>query len=299
MGTTQTLPLPILPVDAVIELEGLDNCDDQLHLRSPLTANVLVNRIRSKKVLLENASSSRARTRKRPPRSTGQAKSRSSAAASPSSPLPEGDTRRADGDPRYEGIDPSLVPAIECLADVVERTHLCYSAEILPNLQATGVSGGAALSSPTATRCVGSQALGQDLRRRHLQLGDPHRHPVSLSLERRVLNQRIWALGRSRSRSRNCYARRSTSWRALDVGPSRGEDCGAICSELSKYNVRRRTATTTTTAPPATALTTSATLAATGSDLASPLSATATLLGLGGLGVLGAQRRRRHREAAL
>ena len=149
MGTTQTLPLPILPVDAVIELEGLDNCDDQLHLRSPLTANVLVNRIRSKKVLLENASSSRARTRKRPPRSTGQAKSRSSAAASPSSPLPEGDTRRADGDPRYEGIDPSLVPAIECLADVVERTHLCYSAEILPNLQATGVSGGAALSSPT------------------------------------------------------------------------------------------------------------------------------------------------------
>lgn len=65
--------------------------------------------------------------------------------ATPPPPLPEGDPRRADGDPRYDGIDPSLLPATECLADVVERTLPYYTAEILPDLQATGASGGAVL----------------------------------------------------------------------------------------------------------------------------------------------------------
>ena len=56
---------------------------------------------------------------------------------------------------------------------------------------------------------------------------------------------------------------------------------------------------TTSTTVPAVTTVSLTTLAATGSDLAWPLSIAATLLGLGGLGVLGAQRRRRHREAAL
>ena len=63
----------------------------------------------------------------------------------PPPPLPEGDSRRADGDPRYFDIDPALLPASECLADVVARTLPYFTAEIVPDLIKTGARGGAVL----------------------------------------------------------------------------------------------------------------------------------------------------------
>jgi 2,3-bisphosphoglycerate-dependent phosphoglycerate mutase len=63
----------------------------------------------------------------------------------PPPPLPADDPRRADGDPRYEGIDPELLPASECLADVVTRTLPYYTDVIIPDLLETASIGGAVL----------------------------------------------------------------------------------------------------------------------------------------------------------
>jgi 2,3-bisphosphoglycerate-dependent phosphoglycerate mutase len=65
--------------------------------------------------------------------------------ASPPPPLPEGDPRRADGDPRYRGIDQALLPASECLADVVARTLPYYRDAIVPDLAEQASLGGAVL----------------------------------------------------------------------------------------------------------------------------------------------------------
>jgi len=63
----------------------------------------------------------------------------------PPPPLPEGDPRRADGDARYQNIDPAFLPESECLKDVVERTLPYYSEVIVPDLAASANSGGAVL----------------------------------------------------------------------------------------------------------------------------------------------------------
>lgn len=63
----------------------------------------------------------------------------------PPPPLPEGDPRRANGDTRYRDIDPSLLPASECLADVVARTLPYYDDVIIPDLMSAARSGGAVL----------------------------------------------------------------------------------------------------------------------------------------------------------
>ena len=63
----------------------------------------------------------------------------------PPPPLGEGDSRRANGDTRYRDIDPALLPASECLADVVARTLPYYNDVIIPDLGHTARSGGAVL----------------------------------------------------------------------------------------------------------------------------------------------------------
>ena len=65
--------------------------------------------------------------------------------ATPPPPLPEGDSRRADGDPRYRDVDPADLPASECLADVVERTLPYFDSAIVPDLVAEATKGGAVL----------------------------------------------------------------------------------------------------------------------------------------------------------
>jgi 2,3-bisphosphoglycerate-dependent phosphoglycerate mutase len=54
----------------------------------------------------------------------------------PPPPLPEGDERSALGDPRYADLPPDVVPATECLADVVVRLLPYWEDAIAPDLKA-------------------------------------------------------------------------------------------------------------------------------------------------------------------
>jgi 2,3-bisphosphoglycerate-dependent phosphoglycerate mutase len=63
----------------------------------------------------------------------------------PPPPLPEGDPRRADQDPRYRDVPPDVLPATECLADVVRRALPYWEDAIVPDLLSFGARGGAVL----------------------------------------------------------------------------------------------------------------------------------------------------------
>jgi 2,3-bisphosphoglycerate-dependent phosphoglycerate mutase len=62
-------------------------------------------------------------------------------------PMPEGDPRRSDLDPRYRDVPTELLPATECLADVAVRMLPYFSDEIVPDLLEEGARGGAVLVS--------------------------------------------------------------------------------------------------------------------------------------------------------
>ncbi|MGH9045691.1 MAG: 2,3-bisphosphoglycerate-dependent phosphoglycerate mutase, partial [Acidimicrobiales bacterium] len=63
----------------------------------------------------------------------------------PPPPLPNGDPGLPAGDPRYRDVDPSDLPATECLADVVRRVIPYWEESIVPDLLAEGARGGAVL----------------------------------------------------------------------------------------------------------------------------------------------------------
>ena len=65
--------------------------------------------------------------------------------ATPPPPLPVGDERHPAGDPRYRDIPTAVLPATECLADVVARTVPYWEDAIVPDLLAEGSRGGAVL----------------------------------------------------------------------------------------------------------------------------------------------------------
>jgi len=56
--------------------------------------------------------------------------------ATPPPPLPSDDERSASHDPRYAGLPPEVVPATECLADVVVRLLPWWEDAIAPDLLA-------------------------------------------------------------------------------------------------------------------------------------------------------------------
>jgi 2,3-bisphosphoglycerate-dependent phosphoglycerate mutase len=56
--------------------------------------------------------------------------------ATPPPPLPDGDERSALNDPRYADLPPDIVPATECLADVVVRLLPYWEDRIAPDLLA-------------------------------------------------------------------------------------------------------------------------------------------------------------------
>jgi len=56
--------------------------------------------------------------------------------ATPPPPLPPGDERSSVDDPRYAGLPPEVVPATECLADVVVRLLPWWEDAIGPDLHA-------------------------------------------------------------------------------------------------------------------------------------------------------------------
>jgi 2,3-bisphosphoglycerate-dependent phosphoglycerate mutase len=63
----------------------------------------------------------------------------------PPPPMPPGDARRTDADPRYRDVPPDLLPSTECLKDVVERVLPYYDDVIVPDLDEEGARGGAVL----------------------------------------------------------------------------------------------------------------------------------------------------------
>jgi 2,3-bisphosphoglycerate-dependent phosphoglycerate mutase len=56
--------------------------------------------------------------------------------ATPPPPLPAGDARQSTGDPRYASLTPDIIPATECLADVVARMLPYWYDAIVPDLRA-------------------------------------------------------------------------------------------------------------------------------------------------------------------
>jgi len=56
----------------------------------------------------------------------------------PPPPLAPGDSRRADGDPRYRNVPSDALPATECLADVVKRMVPYWDDDIVPDLYTHG-----------------------------------------------------------------------------------------------------------------------------------------------------------------
>jgi 2,3-bisphosphoglycerate-dependent phosphoglycerate mutase len=63
----------------------------------------------------------------------------------PPPPLPDGDPRHPGADPRYRDIPAHLLPATECLADVVTRALPYFDDVIVPSLLSCGARGGAVL----------------------------------------------------------------------------------------------------------------------------------------------------------
>ena len=59
--------------------------------------------------------------------------------------LPLGDSRLPGVDPRYRDVDPSLLPATECLKDVVARTLHYFESVVIPDLKEEARKGGAVL----------------------------------------------------------------------------------------------------------------------------------------------------------
>ncbi|KAA0233305.1 MAG: 2,3-bisphosphoglycerate-dependent phosphoglycerate mutase [Acidimicrobiales bacterium] len=57
----------------------------------------------------------------------------------PPPPLPPDDERNARFDPRYRDLPPDVLPATECLKDVVERMLPYWYDDIVPDLRAFGV----------------------------------------------------------------------------------------------------------------------------------------------------------------
>jgi 2,3-bisphosphoglycerate-dependent phosphoglycerate mutase len=60
-------------------------------------------------------------------------------------PMPPGDPRRSDADPRYRDVPRDLLPATECLKDVVARVLPYYDDVVVPDLHDEGARGGAVL----------------------------------------------------------------------------------------------------------------------------------------------------------
>jgi 2,3-bisphosphoglycerate-dependent phosphoglycerate mutase len=63
----------------------------------------------------------------------------------PPPPLPEGDARRSESDPRYRDLAPAQIPATECLKDVVARATPYFFDVLGEDLRREGSRGGAVL----------------------------------------------------------------------------------------------------------------------------------------------------------
>jgi 2,3-bisphosphoglycerate-dependent phosphoglycerate mutase len=102
----------------------------------------------------------------------------------PPPPLPDGDPRRNDADPRYRDVPEGLVPATECLADVVVRVRPYLDTQLLPDLARCAEAGGALLvvahgNSLRALRMILEDISPDDITELEIPTGIPYRYTLN------------------------------------------------------------------------------------------------------------------------
>jgi 2,3-bisphosphoglycerate-dependent phosphoglycerate mutase len=102
----------------------------------------------------------------------------------PPPPLPAGDPRRSDDDPRYRDLLPQQIPATECLKDVVARVRPYFAETLQPAVQAASDRGGAVLvtahgNSIRAIRMILEGISEHDITELEIPTGIPYRCVVT------------------------------------------------------------------------------------------------------------------------
>lgn len=106
----------------------------------------------------------------------------------PPPPLPEGDDRANQHDPRYRDVDPAKIPMTECLKDVVARVTPYFSSVIAEDLRAEGARGGAVIvvahgNSLRALRMVLENISEDEIAELEIPTGIPYRMKLDEHLE--------------------------------------------------------------------------------------------------------------------
>ena len=99
----------------------------------------------------------------------------------PPPPMPDGDPRLSNGDPRYRDVPVELLPKTECLADVVERAHPYFMQNIVNDCMLESARGGAVLvvahgNSLRAIRMILENISQDEIAELEIPTGIPYRY---------------------------------------------------------------------------------------------------------------------------
>jgi 2,3-bisphosphoglycerate-dependent phosphoglycerate mutase len=99
----------------------------------------------------------------------------------PPPPMPDGDPRLSNNDPRYRDVPTELLPNTECLADVVERVTPYFTNNIVADCQLQASTGGAVLvvahgNSLRAVRMILEGISKEDIAELEIPTGIPYRY---------------------------------------------------------------------------------------------------------------------------
>lgn len=106
----------------------------------------------------------------------------------PPPPLPPGDPRSSDDDPRYRDVPREFIPATECLKDVVARVGPYFRDVIADDLRQEAVRGGAVLvvahgNSLRALRMILQHIPEEEITELEIPTGIPYRVRLDEELE--------------------------------------------------------------------------------------------------------------------
>ena len=106
----------------------------------------------------------------------------------PPPPMPNGDDRRSDHDPRYRDLAAGSIPATECLKDVVARVTPYFEGVLLRDLRREAVGAGAVLvaahgNSLRALRMMIEHISPVDITDLEIPTGIPFRYRLTDQLE--------------------------------------------------------------------------------------------------------------------
>ncbi len=106
----------------------------------------------------------------------------------PPPPMPEGDLRRSDHDPRYRDLAPEQIPATECLKDVVARATPYFHDVLAKDLATQADRGGAVLvvahgNSLRALRMMLEGIAPEDITALEIPTGIPFRYELDENMK--------------------------------------------------------------------------------------------------------------------